>query len=69
MKELVKLSEKTGAAEDHKLVSVDSLREWIEDAEHKNKAHKTFTDDLMYINLELRPQIERFAEFINYVFE
>jgi len=68
MKELVKLSEKTGAAEDHKIISVNDLRNWIEEAENKQIASETFTDDLLYINLELRSLIERFSEFIKYIF-
>ncbi len=68
MKDLVKLSEKSGAAEDHKIISVDKLRDWIEEEESKQKASETFTDDLLYINLELRSLLERFSEFINYVF-
>ncbi len=68
MKNLVELSEKTGAAEDHKIISVNSLRKWIEDEESKRISHEIFTDDLLFINLELRSLIERFAEFINYIF-
>lgn len=68
MKELVRLSEKTGSAEDHKLISIDALRDWIEEEEAKGNASKLFTDDLLYINLELRSLIERFSEFIRYIF-
>jgi len=68
MKELVKLSEKTGAAEDHKLITVNGLREWIEEAESNRIANETFTDDLLFINTELRSLVERFSEFINYIF-
>lgn len=64
MKELVKLSEKTGAAENHKLLSVDKLREWIE-----NEEQSLFTDDLIYINLEMRPLLEQYSSFISYIFK
>lgn len=68
MKDLVELSEKTGAAQDHKLVSIDELRDWIEEEEKKNNAENIFTDDLLYINSEMRNLLERFAELIKYVF-
>jgi len=68
MKDLVRLSEKTGSAEDHMLVSVERLRDWIEEEETSGVANEVFTDDLMYINLELRSLMERFSEFIKFVF-
>lgn len=68
MKELVKLSEKTGAAADHKLVSIEELRRWINTEEEENQEKTIFTDDLLYINVELRPLLERFSEFVRHIF-
>lgn len=68
MKELVKLSEKTGAANDHKLVAIDALSDWIEELEAKGSEKDVFTDDLLYINVELKPLLEKFSEFVKYVF-
>ena len=69
MKELVKLSEKTGAANDHKLLSIESLSDWIEELENAGQEKDVFTDDLLYINVELKPMLEKFAEFVKYVFK
>ncbi len=68
MKELVKLSEKTGAASDHKLIAISELSDWIVDLEEKQKDKETFTDDLLFINTELKSMLERFSEFVKYVF-
>lgn len=68
MKQLVELSEKTGAAEDHKLVSLEELRKWIEESEEQGKIYEIFTDDLIHINIEYRSLLEGFSEFIKYVF-
>ncbi len=69
MKGLVKLSEKSGAAQDHKIISVDKLRDWIKEEESKQTALEVFTDDLLYVNLELRSLLERFSEFVNKIFQ
>jgi hypothetical protein len=68
MKDLVKLSEKTGAASDHKLVSIDELRNWIKASEEENIEMEMFTDDLLFINVELRPLLEKFSEFVKHIF-
>lgn len=68
MKDLVKLSEKTGAASDHKLVSIEYLRNWINEEENNNTDKETFTDDLLYINVELRPLLEKFSAFVKHIF-
>ena len=68
MKELVKLSEKTGAASDHKLISIGDLRDWINQEEEKDTEKEVFTDDLLYINVVLRPLLEKFSEFVKLIF-
>ncbi|MDD3042877.1 MAG: hypothetical protein PHW56_08025, partial [Methanosarcinaceae archaeon] len=68
MKEKLGPSEKTGAAEDHRLVTVRGLGKWIEEAEKRGITNETFTDDLLYINSEHKELLERFSEFVNCVF-
>jgi hypothetical protein len=68
MKSLVEMAEKKGAASDHKLVTIGEFREWISKEENSGTAPETVTDDLVAINLEHRPLLEEFAEFIRYVF-
>jgi hypothetical protein len=67
MKKLVQLAEVQGAASDHRLISVDDLRIWIDQTERDGTAADTFTDDLLFINIEYRPMLERFAEFVKFV--
>ncbi|MCQ1534866.1 NUDIX domain-containing protein [Methanosarcina sp. KYL-1] len=68
MKKQLGFSEKTGAAEDHKLASVPELGKLIEEAEKKGVRGETFTDDLLYIYSEHREMLERFSEFVRAVF-
>lgn len=68
MKEKPDPSEKTGAAEDHRLVTVRELGEWIEEAKKRGVSDETFTDDLMYINSEYRELLDMFSEFVSCVF-
>lgn len=67
MDRLVGTAEISGAAQDHRLVSVDELRSWIETAEREGTDRETFTDDILYINLQYRDLLETFAEFIAYL--
>jgi hypothetical protein len=64
---LLGLAEGSGAAEAHKLVSVAELRDWIAQEERDGRYSEVFTDDLLYINIEYRGLLERFAEFIAYL--
>lgn len=68
MKSLVALAEKKGPAIEHRLVTVNELRRWIEDAEAKSEHLETFTDDLLFMNVERRAILEVFSEFVKYVF-
>jgi hypothetical protein len=68
MKTLVHLAEIKGAASDHQLLSINELRQRIQTAEREGTQHETFTDDLLCINLEYRPLLEGFEEFIRYIF-
>jgi len=68
MNKLLGVAEETGASLDHQLVTVGKLRKWIEKMEGDGTHQETFTDDLLYINLEYRDLLERFAEFIKYMF-
>lgn len=67
MKDLLSIAEKTGAANDHRLVSIEELRSWIQEKESEGTQSETFTDDLSYINIQHRDLLEKFAEFIQYI--
>jgi len=69
MKNVVSLAEYKGAAQDHKLISVSELREWIESRESAGDADSTFTNDLIFIAQEYMPLLERFEAFINFTFK
>jgi hypothetical protein len=69
MKRTFELSEKRGAAQSHKLITVDGLRDWIEKERMNNSHLETFTDDLLHINTEYRFLLERFSNFIKFIFE
>jgi 8-oxo-dGTP pyrophosphatase MutT (NUDIX family) len=68
MKALFFLAEQKGAAQAHCLVSIDELREWVDKVTKEGKQLEIFTDDLLYINMEYRSLLERFSEFVRYVF-
>jgi len=68
MKSLLSIAEKTGAANDHRLVSIGELRTWIQEKEFEGTQLETFTDDLVYINFQHRDLLEKFSEFIQYIF-
>ncbi len=67
MKKLVGLAEETGAASDHRLITVSDLSSWIHKTEAEGIEEKTFTDDLLAINLEYSDLLEGFAEFVRFV--
>lgn len=67
MERLLGVSEGSGAALAHKLLPISVLRDWIADSEANQSAKETFTDDLLYINIELRGMLEGFAEFVRFV--
>ncbi|MBN2228122.1 MAG: NUDIX domain-containing protein [Candidatus Thorarchaeota archaeon] len=68
MKNLFALAEKKGAAQSHRLVSADELSKWIEEEEAVGRHLETFTDDLLYINVQYKSLLEKFSEFVQYVF-
>jgi len=68
MKRLLSIAEKTGAANDHRLVSIGELRSWIQEKESDGVHFNTFTDDLIHISLRHRDLLEKFVEFIRYIF-
>jgi hypothetical protein len=68
MRDLVSLAERKGAAQDHRLIDVPALREWIEEHELKGDAETVFTNDLLYIKEEHMPLLERFEAFIRLTF-
>ncbi len=68
MKERFKKAEEKGAAQDHKIISIDELKDWIEDETQKGNHMQVFTDDLIYINNEHLSMLEQFSEFIKYIF-
>ncbi len=67
VKSVLQLAEEKGAAQDHKILTLEELRSWIEDEEREGKAEEIFTDDLLHINMEYRGMLESFAEFIRYI--
>jgi NUDIX domain len=67
MKKLLGKAEEEGAAQDHKLISIEGLREWIAEAEAQGLDRETFTDDILFINLQYRELLEGFSEFVKFV--
>lgn len=57
-------AEKSGAAKAHRLLTLDGLRQWISEEEMAGKDRETFTDDILYVNIQYREMLERFSEFI-----
>lgn len=68
MKKLVGLAEETGAAHDHKLISIPGLKDWIRQVEDEGTAREQFTDDLIYLVTERSELLETFAEFVRAAF-
>jgi len=66
MKYLVEGAEETGSAQDHRLVTIQDLNDWIEKCEETDTHYDTFTDDLLYMNLEYRWLLESFSEFVKF---
>jgi len=60
--DLKKLSKAAG--QDHKLLTIQEIIEWVEREKKKETAEKTFTDDLLYIIDYLRDSLEEFAEML-----
>lgn len=67
MKKLLAHAEESGAAQDHKLIEIEELRKWIEESEKNEKDRETFTDDLLFINLQHRDLISGFSEFTKFI--
>jgi len=67
MKKLLGHAEESGAAQDHKLISIEGLRQWIADTERDGKDRETFTDDILFINLQYREMLESFSEFVKFI--
>lgn len=67
MDNLLKVAEEKGAAQAHKLVSINGLRDWISSEEAKGTANEIFTDDMLYVNLQCRDLVENFSEFVKYL--
>jgi len=67
MKKLLSHAEEAGAAQDHKLINIGGLREWISETEKDGKDRETFTDDILFVNLQYRDLLESFSEFVTFV--
>jgi hypothetical protein len=67
MKKLLGHAEKSGAAQDHKLVSIEGLRQWITETEKDSQDREVFTDDVLFINLQYREMLEGFSEFLQFL--
>ncbi len=61
-------AEKKGAAQDHKIISINELRDWVEDEVQYGREKEIFTDDLIYVNNEYMGMLEQFSEFVKYIF-
>jgi hypothetical protein len=64
---LVEPAQKSGAAEDHKLISPNGLSSWVDSEEENNNATNVFTDDMVYMRLNHMPLLEEFSEFVKYI--
>lgn len=69
MRKTFELSEKRGAAQAHKLISIYDLRDWIDNERGKKTHLETFTDDLLFIDKGYRGLLEKFVEFIRFSFK
>ena len=69
MSKLLGHAEESGAAQAHKLLTIEALREWIRNLEQSGKDRETFTDDILFIVLQYRELLEGFAEFVKFVSE
>ena len=66
MKATFKEAEKEGAASSHKLVTVQELRNWIENERAASKHLYVFTDDILFIDRKYRDLLESFSEFVRF---
>jgi hypothetical protein len=66
MKRLISHAEESGAAQAHKLITIEGLRQWIAKTENEGTSADTFTDDIMFINLQYREMLEGFSEFVKF---
>jgi hypothetical protein len=60
--------EEQGAAVEHRLVTVEELREWVEECQQLGTDEETFTDDLLFVTEEYLGMLEQFASFVRFVF-
>lgn len=67
VKKTFELAEKKGAAQSHRLVTIGTLRDWIDQEKQKGSEREIFTDDLLFIDTQYRGLLERFSEFIRYI--
>lgn len=67
MDRLLGLAEEAGAAQAHKLISIDDLSSWIQELEHDGKEKETVTDDLLYVELEHTDLLAEFASFVKFL--
>jgi len=68
MKERFAFAEQKGAAQAHRIIGIDELRDWIEDEAQSGRQAEVFTDDMIYVNNEYMGMLEQFAEFVCYIF-
>lgn len=69
MKSLLGHAEEAGAAQAHRLISIEGIREWITEAEKRGVDRETFTDDILFISLQYRELLEGFSEFVKFISE
>jgi len=69
MKALLGHAEESGAAQAHRLITIEALRQWIADEEKTGRDRETFTDDILYVNLQYREMLEGFSEFVRFISE
>lgn len=67
MNNLVAPAQKSGAAEDHRIVTPEQLSQWVDDEEREDNARNVFTDDLVYMKFNHIELLEEFSEFVKYI--
>ena len=63
MSDLMSAAEKSGAGAEHRLISIEDLSRDIDENPKK------YTDDMVYVNNEMRWLLLQFSEFIKYIFK
>lgn len=63
MCDLISAAEKSGAGAEHRLMSIEDLSKDIDENPQK------YTDDMVYVNNEMRWLLLQFSEFIKYIFK